>query len=763
MRRHIIHIIAIIFSAATAMADMLPAKWIMPPTKGSDSLQAAFFRKTLDIDNVPQSYMLDISADNRYKLYVNGNMVSLGPARGDLANWNYETVDIAPYLNAGTNYVAAIVWNYGDNLPAALAGTRHIAFMVNDPNGNLTSDSSWHALPSDAYSAYTDFTVPGYYVAGPGENVDAGKYPWGWATGEDSSNWLNAVEVSPAATKGTRDCGGRMLVARDIPMMELCEVSAGHLKLPLTIPANSSDTILIDRHELTNAYLNIGLSGGKGASIKICYMESLFDKDMPDIWHASKHNRNETDGKVALGTTDQFVMDGGAKRTFTTLAWRTWRYIQLVVTTQNQPLTIDSLSATFTAYPFEKLSKFTGSDNLAEIEKIGWQTARLCANETYMDCPYYEQLQYFGDTRLQSVITMYNTSDKLLPRRAIENGRMSMTPDGITQSRYPCSDQQMISSYALSWIGMLYDYWMLRGDEQWLKTYLPAARSIAAWYEQFLREDKSLSHVPYWFFADWADGFDYGEPNYGSDGASAYQDLVYILALRELAAMENAFGIKEMGIYYQTLSDGMAATIRSKFYDNGRRLLADTSDHDIFSQHVNSLAILADIFTGEEAADVCRRLLSEDDLIQASYYFRYFVQLAMDKAGLADIWQSTLEPWHNQIALGLTTWAENPEPSRSDCHAWSASPNIEIYRMLLGIHSIAPGFKEVLITPALGDLAKASGVMPHPNGNISVDYKIKNGVLTASIELPKGVIGNIVWDGDVKPIYPGLQTIKFEP
>lgn len=113
---------------------------------------------------------------------------------------------------------------------------------------------------------------------------------------------------------------------------------------------------------------------------------------------------------------------------------------------------------------------------------------------------------------------------------------------------------------------MLYDYWMLRGDEQWLKTYLPAACSIAAWYEQFPRDDKSLSHIPYWFFADWADGFDYGKPNYGEDGSSAYQDLVYILAIRELADMEAAFGIKEMGEYFLSLAYEMASTIRYKYY-----------------------------------------------------------------------------------------------------------------------------------------------------------------------------------------------------
>ena len=68
--------------------------------------------------------------------------------------------------------------------------------------------------------------------------------------------------------------------------------------------------------------------------------------------------------------------------------------------------------------------------------EIGWRTARLCANETYMDCPYYEQLQYFGDTRIQAMVTLFNTRDGHMVKNALEQGRQSMTADGLTMSRY---------------------------------------------------------------------------------------------------------------------------------------------------------------------------------------------------------------------------------------------------------------------------------------------------------------------------------------
>jgi alpha-L-rhamnosidase len=76
-----------------------------------------YFRKSINIADRPAKFIIHVSADNHYKLYVNGKMVSDGPARGDLYNWNYETVDLARFLVPGKNTVAAIVWNEAQYRP----------------------------------------------------------------------------------------------------------------------------------------------------------------------------------------------------------------------------------------------------------------------------------------------------------------------------------------------------------------------------------------------------------------------------------------------------------------------------------------------------------------------------------------------------------------------------------------------------------------------------------------------------------------------
>lgn len=135
--------------------------------------------------------------------------------------------------------------------------------------------------------------------------------------------------------------------------------------------------------------------------------------------------------------------------------------------------------------------------------------------------------------------------------------------------------------------------------------------------------------------------------------------------------------------------------------------------------------------------------------------------MAMKKTGNGDLLLDSLQILEEQKAKGLTTIAEMPDPSRSDCHAWGSSMNIEFFRTVLGIDSAAPGFKRVIISPNLGRLTEVKGTMPHPDGDISAAYHLKNGRLKAEIVLPEGVSGELVWKGKTVELRPGSQTVKL--
>ncbi len=742
------------------------AQWITSPEADPD-YGVYFFRKSLTLSEKPEQFIVHVSADNRYKLYVNGTQVSLGPAKGDVRNWSFDTVDIAPWLHAGENLVAAVVWNFADQRPVALMSLGKAGFLL---QGNteaervLDTDASWESLKTDAYSP-EPVQVRGYYAAGCTDRVDGTRYPWGWekpASPSDTtafvdSCWFAAKPLGKAALKGAGNYHLWYLVPRPIPPMETRPLPLTPRLNGTTIPAGHTLEFLIDNHELTTGYPRLYFSGGAGAEITLGYAEALFEQEKG--W--AKGNRNETSGKIFAGYQDVIIADGGADRSFEPLWWRTWRYLRLTVQTRDEPLTLDSLTAVSSMYPFERESTFEAptDPSLQKMLDIGWRTARLCAHETYMDCPYYEQLQYFGDARIQALVTMFNTRDTCLVRNLLEQGRQSLNGDGLMASRYPSHILQDIAPYALFWLNTCHDWWMYRGDEAYLKTLLPAMRSTLRWFSESLGEDGLLHRVPSWNFADWAD-LDSGTFPADAEGRSAYLDLIHILALRDAAEMEDAFGDPWFAAGYRRAAEKAVAAAKAAYWAPEKQLFADDGAQKAFSQHVNALAILADLVTGPESAGLMKRVLADRDLRPCTIYFRYYLQRAMARSGCGDEYLSSLGFLREQMALGLTTWAEMPEPSRSDCHAWGSSPNIEFFRIVLGIDAAAPGFRRVRIAPCPGFLQEVSGSIPHPRGTISAAYKRSStGKLSATITLPEGVEGVFVWNGRTRPLRPGENRL----
>jgi hypothetical protein len=134
----------------------------------------------------------------------------------------------------------------------------------------------------------------------------------------------------------------------------------------------------------------------------------------------------------------------------------------------------------------------------------------------------------------------------------------------------------------------------------------------------------------------------------------------------------------------------------------------------------------------------------------------------LKKAGMADLYYSSLKPWRNMLANGLTTFAENPDPTRSDCHAWSASPVYDFLSTLCGIVPGSPGFNTVIIRPAMGELKEVRCSMPHPKGVIKVALTRKGATgISGEIELPPSTGGSFYWNGQMRNLRPGKQEINL--
>jgi alpha-L-rhamnosidase len=121
-----------------------------------------------------------------------------------------------------------------------------------------------------------------------------------------------------------------------------------------------------------------------------------------------------------------------------------------------------------------------------------------------------------------------------------------------------------------------------------------------------------------------------------------------------------------------------------------------------------------------------------------------------------------LGPWRQMVALGLTTWAEQPEPTRSDSHAWSAHPNFDLLTIVAGIRPDSPGFSRVHIAPELGKLQRLEAGMPTPRGMVEVSYVRTANGLQAGINLPESVTGTLEWQGKKLDLHPGHQNLQLK-
>jgi alpha-L-rhamnosidase len=788
---------------ARAQGEALPrvprALWIAPPGVPGDSFVVFHARRTFELSTTPRHFVVHVSADNRYRLFANGASVAVGPQRSDVAHWRYETVDVAPFLHPGRNVLAAVVWNWGAFRPVAQHSYR-TAFLLqgDDSSANLVNTGpEWKLLVDSAYSpiVISNATVGGYYAAGPGEHVDATRYPWGWEEMDfNDSAWSRAASLSrrdgDAAPLAAFDVGrphlrapigpgsgeviGWQLEPRSIPAMDetgqrltsvrrASGVPAGDAFLrgtgDLEVSAHTTASLVLDQSHTTNAYPVLVTSGGAGSTVKLTYAEALVDA------HGEKGNRNDVEGRTMRGVYDVFRPDGGPRRIFRPLYWRSFRYIQLDITTADAPLTIHDVHGVFTGYPLRERARFASDlPWLADVWRMDWNGARIGAFETYMDTPYYEQLQYIGDTRVQALISLYMSGDDRLVRQAIEQFDASRIPEGLTTSRYPSALTQIIPPFSLIYVAMVHDYHMLRDDSAFVRQRLGGIRGILEWFGRYVDSTGVLGPMPYWNYVDWARGWDGGVPPGALSGHSATITLLYAYALERAASLEAACGIPALAAEYRRRAAAAIAATRAHAWDAGRRLFRDAPESHAFSQQTNILAILAGAVPSTERRAVMERVLADSTLTRATYYFSFYLFEAMREAGLADRSIGQLAPWRAMLALGLTSTPENPEPTRSDSHAWAAHPNYELLATVLGVRPASAGFRTVRITPALGPLHWAEGDVPHPAGDIAVRLeRLRGGGLEAGVTLPAGVTGELVWAGTRRPLHSGPQELRICP
>ncbi len=739
-----------------------PAYWIANSTSSPTDFGVYHFRKAFTLSARPAHFIVHVSADNRYRLFANGRSVSTGPAQSDLLNWRFETVDLAPYLQAGNNFLAAVVWNGGIARPMAQISHRTGFLLQSDDPANqvVNTGSAWKVMQDSSYAQiiYKDNDPHfkwNYYVAGPGERMDASQYPWGWEQpGFDDSNWLPASQIDHATPAGVEGHQRWQLKPRSVPFLtedpqrfqrvarvEGVDVAQAFVAgtAPTRIPANGKATILLDQGTLTVGYPVLRILGGKDSQVRLTYSEALYDSK------GQKGNRNQIEGKHVMGPEDIFLSDG-AEREYRPLWTRNWRWVQLDIETQGEPLVIEDISSLRCVYPAQRAAIFeSDSKELQQIWDAAWRTLALNAQETFISDIAWERLQYVADTKVQALTWLNLTGDDRLVRLAIEDFDASRVPFGLTQARYPASLEQFIPTFSLYWVSMVHDYWIYRGDDEFTRQFLPGIGDVLGWWE---RQVKARGDQP----VPW------------SWSSNAIADkLLFSLTLQQSAELFERFGESHQAKHYRQLAAEINRETYASQFDPQRGLLRDTPERG-FTQEVNTLAVLADAIPHDAQRGVMERMLNDPSGVKSEasdfMFFRYYFGRALRRTGLGDRYIENLQPWEDMMRDGMQTFGELAKDPRSDCHPWGTSPGYELLATVAGIEPDSPGFKTVRIEPSLGSLRHVHARMPHPLGPIEVWLDRSGDGLNARGSLPPGLTGIFVWKGRDEPIQ-GTTELKF--
>ena len=743
---------------------------------GKDDRNAyVLFRRELDAA-LGQDVVLRISAESRYRAYLNGQFIGEGPPSSLPHLMYYESHDLGPRLAPGRNCLAVIVHQVRrrgrGGLWAAITGLAGSQVDVIGPSWRCRRAPQWNPkmqiLPLNAFDPNQ-------------ESYDARKEPAGWMrAGFDDSSWAQAVAFAdapwsqpvprdipaqveraalPAAIERVEECiwlenrprpedlsialsqvgrpvthalvqNAASLVGGEGPATVQC--STEHLKDP-TFDGVYDPCIVLDFGRVIAAYVELDIEGVEGASVDIGIAERLVDGCF----------NNALEGSFAA----RYTMKAG-RQTWRTAAWRGMRYVKLRVRECFQPLRIHAVRAIVTSYPFQDKGRFHSSDaRLNGVFDICRYTIRLCSHESIMDTPWREQGQWMGD--ISAVISggIYACfGDDRLVGKFLRQSSVARRPDGFLQKVTNMKESpglRMIPDYTLWWMMAVWNHYLYTGQRRWIEQIFPVIHDVIQLYRPYVDDHGLMCDMPYWVFIDWA--------NVDVRGECTAFNAIFIGAMETVATMADELGQADKAADLRSLAAGARANFVRRLYDPRRGVFADANVGGQLSQKVSEHANVAAIHFGlcDEAlaAGIIRRLYEDKSVpaTEATPFFTAVVLRALDAAGRMDLAVGVLrDRWGKRMVdRGATScyeeWGQNGSWRsgtyagfmRTHSHAWSAAPAEFLIRNLAGIRILSPGCRKVRVDPRQVDFDYEL-TYPTPLG--AIDVACKGGKITVQAD-----------------------------
>jgi len=701
---------------------------------------------------------IDVSADERYVLLLDGQEISRGPHRGLANRWHYQSYRIGG-LAAGEHRLEAVCWQLGEHAPLAqvtlrggfilkASGAYDAALTTGKAdwqvgrlvNTRMTKKANMRMFGVGSCCAVTGtsfldeepsaWTMP-KVVRGPCVKVYAGLVAQGWMLFPTVLHDMMFELKTP----------GRIVRGTDV------------LEPGCVIAPHTTVEAIWDLADYYCAYPFVETAGGKGATITWKWTECLTDAK------GQKGDRSAWEGLDAYDLEgDVFRCDGRAEARFTTPWWRCGKWCKLVIETGDEPLTLKKVELAETRSPVEMKATFACDDPFVmSIQPLCARVLQVCMHEHFFDCPYYEQQMYPGDSRVQYLVSgLFDTEDRLV-RNAITLFDADRRENGMTSFNCPTRGTQEGFGFACCEVMMHGDYAFQHTNRAWLKERVAGMNHTLMGCESFAREDGLLVKTPGWNFVDWVPRWNGGTPPGANDGIpNAEINLQYLMALQAAVKAEEALGETALAAHWRRRAERLSAAIRREFWTPSRSLFASTSASIDFSEHAQCLALLCDVVTGEDAERCFLALAGAPNLDRGTIYYKHYLFSTYFKFGRGDLFFKNLGFWKDCQRWGLKTILENPWiDSRSDCHGWGSHPLWHLHTGVAGVTSDAAWYEKVKVAPHPGHLTFIKSSTPTPKGNVVLDLHFAGGSVEGTVTLPAGLPGTFVWRGETLPLAAG--------
>lgn len=602
--------------------------------------------------------ILDITADDYYKVWINGTYIGQGPAPGYPSRYYFNRYDISSAIHEGDNIIAVHtyyqgrmnrVWYSADKRQGLKAAVWQKNKLI------AATDENWKYKKADEYNSNKIIGYDTYFA----ENIDAQLMEHGWADLDYNDNHWKQCAIN--------SYDDHALILQETEPLEITECT------PTMTRLFSDNNFLFDCGEEITGGVKISVSGDKGDKIKL-----LFAEELDENGHANYKMR------CNCNYEEEWTLSGGHD-VIENYDYKAFRYIEII--TECKAFNENCIYVVERHYPFQAIRHI--KDDCTPLIKDIWnmctRTIKCGTQEVFVDCPTREKGQYLGDLLIVGISHIYLTGDGAMYKKALYDFAASTKIDIGMMAVSTAGVMQEIADYSLLYPLQLYYYYRLTDDKSTLKELYVYAKNIVAYFSKYSRGDGLLENVTSkWNMVDWPenlrDNYDFDLTKPVGLGCHNVINAYYYGANLYLSKIEEALGYKTET--KQHMAAFKNAFIKA-FYDTNKKIFVDSEVSEHASIHSNALPLYFSM-QPQESNKTIAGLIREKGLC-CGVYMAFFVL-----KGLAHIKEYELEydlltnqgihSWANMLKEGATTcfeaWGKEQKWNTSLCHPWACTPII---------------------------------------------------------------------------------------